>query len=64
MTNLTPRPIYKVGEGAAHCPLCTHTVPAVILITRKGFFVKPGQKCPRCASTLDAAYVIGLNPAA
>jgi hypothetical protein len=51
-------------EGFAHCPMCTHTVPAQILTARKGAWVKPGQKCSRCNGTLDAAYVIRLNQAA
>jgi uncharacterized protein (UPF0212 family) len=54
----------REGEGLAHCPMCTHTVPAQILMTRKGFWVKPGQKCPRCNGNLDAAYVVRLNQAA
>ena len=54
----------RESEGFAHCPMCTHTVPAQVVSTRKTSFTKPGQKCPRCGATLDAAYVIGLNQAA
>jgi hypothetical protein len=64
MNSMSPKPLYRETDGAAHCLMCTHTVPAQILVTRKGFFVKPGQKCARCDSTLDAAYVVGLNQAA
>ncbi len=50
--------------GAAHCPMCTHNVPAYVIVAGRRVFVKPGQKCPRCAGTLDAAYVLELDRAA
>jgi hypothetical protein len=50
--------------GRVYCPLCTRTVEAELstpvpaesrkLRTR----VAPGQKCPRCSASLDAAFVI------
>ncbi len=51
-------------RGAVHCPICTHTVEADILATRRGALVKPGQRCPRCSATLDAAYVLQFQKAA
>lgn len=51
-------------KGAVHCPICTHTVDADVITTRRGAFAKPGQKCPRCAAPLDAAYVLGFDKAA
>ena len=51
-------------RGAVHCPICTHTVEAEVLTSRRGAFVKPGQSCPRCAAKLDAAYVLQLERAA
>jgi uncharacterized protein (UPF0212 family) len=51
-------------RGAVHCPICTHTVDADVVHAGRRIYVKPGQKCPRCNSTLDAAYIIGLGRAA
>lgn len=51
-------------SGAVHCPICTHTVEARVVMSRKRSQVKPGQKCPRCSSSLDAAYVLGFGRAA
>jgi len=56
--------IRKMQRGQVHCPICTHTVMADIDMIRKGPRVVPGQKCPRCASTLDAAYVLEVTQAA
>ena len=50
--------------GKAHCPICTHTVPADIDLRGKFARVAPGQKCPRCASSLDVAIVIQIPEAA
>ncbi len=49
---------------SVHCPICTHTVQATVMAHGKTQKVKPGQKCPRCASTLDAAYVLRYDRAA
>jgi hypothetical protein len=50
--------------GQAHCPICTHTVPADIDLKGKFARVAAGQKCPRCASCLDVAIVIQIPEAA
>jgi len=50
--------------GQAHCPICTHTVPADIDLKGKFARVAPGQRCPRCASSLDVAIVIQIPEAA
>jgi hypothetical protein len=52
------------ARGSVHCPLCTHSVPATVLLTVRGAKVAPGQKCPRCNSSLDAGYVLHLQHAA
>lgn len=57
------RPVAEVTTSV-HCPICTHTVEARVITTRKRSFVKPGQKCPRCNSSLDAAYVLHYDRAA
>lgn len=61
---MTPQRVLSEVPGSVHCPICTHTVEAAVLADRRSARVKPGQKCPRCASPLDAAYVIRLNRAA
>jgi hypothetical protein len=52
------------ARGSVYCPLCTHTVPATVLYTARAAKVAPGQKCPRCHSSLDAGYVLRLQQAA
>jgi hypothetical protein len=54
----------ETAPKAVHCPICTHTVEALVISTRKHSFVKPGQRCPRCDSSLDAAYVLSYGRAA
>ena len=63
---VTTIPIQAARElkGSVHCPLCTHTVPAQVLYTARGPRVIPGQKCPRCSSSLDAAFVLRVERAA
>ncbi len=56
--------IEKATRGQVHCPICTHNVPADIHINGKRVRVAPGQKCQRCASTLDAAFVLEVAEAA
>ncbi len=56
--------VEKGLNGQVHCPICTHTVPAVIDIVGKRARVSPGQRCPRCAATLDAAIVVQIPQAA
>lgn len=54
----------KEAKGAVYCPLCTHTVDANVTYTARSARVTPGQKCPRCSSSLDAGYVIRVERAA
>jgi hypothetical protein len=54
----------KQWKGRVYCYICTHTVEAQILQRGRRFVVKPGQKCPRCGSSLDAAGVVQLDEAA
>jgi transposase-like protein len=51
-------------QGLAHCPICTHTVPAEIDLKGKYPRVAAGYKCPRCRSALDVAAVIQIPEAA
>jgi hypothetical protein len=50
--------------ASVYCPICTHTVEATVQTARKHSRVKPGQRCPRCKSSLDAGYVLRLPQAA
>lgn len=60
-----PKVMPKVeSKGFVHCPICTHTVEAQVVSTGRHWIAKPGQKCPRCSSTLDAAYVLRMERAA
>lgn len=52
------------APGLAYCPLCTHTVEVNLTYQGRRVLVTPGQKCPRCSSSIDAGYVIRQNQAA
>ena len=54
----------KTPRGSVYCLICTHTVEADVMPVGRRMFVRSGQKCPRCASSLDAAYVVMQNRAA
>jgi hypothetical protein len=51
-------------KGQVHCPICTHTVPADIDLKGRRARVAPGQRCPRCSSSLDVAVVVQIPEAA
>lgn len=64
-TTQQPTPMKTTfSTGAVHCPICTHSVAADLAQQGRRMFIKPGQKCPRCSSTLDAAYILGIDRAA
>lgn len=46
-----------VEQGKVYCPICTHTVDAQLQRGERHLQVTPGQRCPRCAGSLDAAYI-------
>ena len=50
--------------GWVYCLICTHTVPAQVVMTARKHFVKAGQKCSRCSSSLDPSYVVRVDEAA
>jgi transposase-like protein len=54
----------RVETGKVYCPMCTHTVEALIEHHAKHSISKPGQKCPRCSGSLDAGYIFRLRQAA
>jgi len=51
-------------RGQVHCPICTRNVGADVEQVGKSVRVVPGQKCPRCTSTLDVAAVMQVLEAA
>jgi DNA-directed RNA polymerase subunit RPC12/RpoP len=51
-------------RGPVYCLICTHTVEADVIPSGRRLSVRRGQKCPRCSSSLDAAYVVVQDPAA
>jgi hypothetical protein len=56
---------YHEYKGYVHCPICTHTVESQVVAARgRSVFVKPGERCPRCNSALDAGYVLRIDQAA
>ena len=56
--------LHNHTHGLAHCPMCTHTVPAEIDLRGKYARVAAGQKCARCGSSLEVAVVIQIPEAA
>jgi hypothetical protein len=54
----------KPYDGRVYCPICTHTVNGSVALLNKKPVVVPGQKCPRCASVLDAGIVLQILQAA
>ena len=54
----------KTSRGPVYCLICTHTVEADVVPIGRRMFVRSGQKCPRCSSSLDAAYVVMQHRAA
>jgi uncharacterized protein (UPF0212 family) len=57
MTHRSSVPPKRESKGFAYCPICTHTVEAQVILAGKAAYVKPGEKCPRCASSLEPAVV-------
>ena len=52
------------AKGFVYCPICTHTVEAVVLANGKTAKTKEGQKCSRCSASLDPAYIMRMDRAA
>lgn len=54
----------RTYKGSVYCLICTHTVEAELIPNGRRLVVRAGQKCPRCSSSLDAAYVLVQTQAA
>jgi hypothetical protein len=55
----------KVLHARVYCPICTHTVEADVVQVGEGGWrgkmkVVKGQKCRRCSTVLDAAYILDV----
>jgi len=60
-STVTGKSARKVAKGSVYCLICTRTVEAEVIVEGRKAFVKAGQKCPRCSSSLDPAYVLGIE---
>ncbi len=58
-----PAPVIE-SKAFLYCPICTHTVEGVVATQGRTTKVKPGQKCSRCYSALDPAYIMRVDKAA
>ncbi|MGH9720992.1 MAG: hypothetical protein ACRD8O_12325 [Bryobacteraceae bacterium] len=54
----------KIVKAVLYCPLCTRYVDGDVRTDVRKPHVAPGQKCPRCSSSLDAAIVVQFPKAA
>ena len=54
----------KISRGLVHCLICTHTVEADVVPSGRRLYVRAGQKCPRCSSSLDAGRPVVYSNAA
>ncbi len=52
------------AKSQVYCPMCTHTVEAMVSFTGKQAKVVPGQKCAHCGSSIDAGFVFRYDRAA
>ncbi len=52
------------ARARVYCPICTHTVEAEVVVLSRHhpgkMKVVEGQKCRRCSTSLDAAYILDL----
>jgi hypothetical protein len=58
------RPVITVATGKIHCPSCSHAVDARVMRAAKRPWIQPGQRCPRCSSSLDAGNIVRSRMAA
>ena len=55
----------KILRARVYCPICTHTVEADVVAVETGLRHKmkviEGQRCQRCSTKLDAAYILEVK---
>jgi len=54
----------RTQQAKVYCPICTHTVEVAVRTDGKRAKVVAGQKCPRCAGSIDAGMVMYIPKAA
>jgi hypothetical protein len=64
MTQSAPLPKIQAHASKVYCPMCTHTVDALVEHVGKRAQVQAGQKCPRCSASLDAGFIFHIDRAA
>ncbi len=64
MEKIAPEIKVREARSQVYCPLCTHTVEAMVTYTARHAKVTPGQKCSRCGSSIDAGFVFRMDRAA
>lgn len=65
MPTTAKKPIeIRTTPAKVYCPICTHTVDAVVRTDGKRARVVGGQKCARCAGSIDAGIVMYIPQAA
>ena len=52
------------AKSQVYCPMCTHTVEAMVTYAGKQAKVTPGQKCAHCGASIDAGFVFRYDRAA
>ncbi len=63
LTSIRPA-VRRELRGWVYCPICTHIVETQVVAFGKRIATKPGQKCPRCSSSLEPASVVRYEAAA
>jgi transposase-like protein len=64
MKSFAPAVKSQEVKTQVYCPLCTHTVQAMVTLAGKNAKVTPGQKCAHCGSSIDAGFVFRYDRAA
>ncbi len=65
MVTSTKKPIeIRTTSAKVYCPICTHTVDAVVRTDGARAKVVAGQKCARCSGSIDAGVVMYIPRAA
>jgi hypothetical protein len=65
MNQIEKKPIeIRTAMAKVYCPICTHTVDVAVRTDGKRARVASGQKCPRCAGSIDAGVIMYIPKAA
>jgi hypothetical protein len=65
MNQIVNKPVeIRTTVAKVYCPICTHTVEVAVRTDGKRAKVAGGQKCPRCAGSIDAGVIMYIPQAA